>query len=491
MRLVNAEIMRVIDEKTIDQENITPGKLMLRAGKGVADAVERLVRSHHLEDARIIMIAGVGNNGGDIFVAARILREREYDLTVRLAGHVESLKEPAFSAYKLAIKSKVPVTICSNSSDWEDITEGDILVDGLLGTGFSGELRGVVKKAVNWANNCSKRMLIMAVDIPSAMLVKSDITIALGLPKIECILPNNSDISGRIEIVDIGIPENLIQQYANEEVELITQSDIVTLFRDRKRSSHKGSYGHTYCIGGSDGMSGAIILAARAALKCGSGLVTTFVPEKIKNIVASSLPEVMVESTQTSRKIDSIVLGPGMGNLKETYEKVSSVLADAGPPTVLDADGLNVLSKKLDIIRSSRRSIVITPHPGEFATLFGIGVAEVQSDRVALAKMAAVQLNVTCVLKGNQTVVAEPDGRIAINSTGNPGMATAGMGDVLAGIIGGFLAQGYSTFEAACIGVWLHGHSGDLAAAEGSESSLCASDVIAKLSEAFRSVSPR
>ena len=214
-------------------------------------------------------------------------------------------------------------------------------------------------------------------------------------------------------------------------------------------------------------------------------------PEKIKNIVASSLPEVMVESTLTSRKIDSIVLGPGMGNLKETYEKVSSVLADAGPPTVLDADGLNVLSNNLDIIRSSRRSIVITPHPGEFAKLFGIGVAKVQSDRVALAKMAAAQLNVTCVLKGNQTVVAEPEGRVAINSTGNPGMATAGMGDVLAGIIGGFLAQGYSTFEAACIGAWLHGHSGDLAAAEGSESSLCASDVIAKLSEAFRSVSPR
>ena len=230
MRLVNAEIMRVIDEKTIDQENITPGKLMLRAGKGVADAVERLVRSHHLEDARVVMIAGVGNNGGDIFVAARILREREYDLTVRLAGHVESLKEPAFSAYQSAIKSKVPVTICPNSSEWEDITEGDILVDGLLGTGFSGELRGVVKKAVSWANNCSKRMLIMAVDTPSAMLVKSDITIALGLPKIECTLPNNSDISGRIEVVDIGIPENLIQQYATEEVELITQSDIVTFF---------------------------------------------------------------------------------------------------------------------------------------------------------------------------------------------------------------------------------------------------------------------
>lgn len=491
MKLIDKESMRILDQRTIQEEGIPEAVLMQRAGLGIADAVERLVMMHQIIDASILMLAGLGNNGGDVFVAARYLWERDIKVNVRLAGCVSSLKGTAEAAYQFAKEGEVPIESCPYESDWTDIPEADILVDGLLGTGFSGEPRGVMKIALAWADAYAERGLVVAVDLPSAMAVRADVTVALGLPKKESVAADQVDQTGRIEVVDIGIPERFIEATGEEETELITDSDVAPLFTRRQRNSHKGNYGHLHCIGGSLGMSGAIVLAARAGMRGGAGWVSVKVPTSVVERVASCLPEAMVQVGEPVRKADALVVGPGMGCSSETQQQVLNLLKQVDTPLVLDADGLSVLEGNLDPIRQSKSELVITPHPGEFAGLFGIKVEELQSDRDALAKMAAAQLQVVCVLKGARTVVAAPNGRVALNATGNPGMATAGAGDVLAGLIGALLAQGLSSFEAACAGVWLHGQAGDLAAAAGAEISLSAGDIIEKLPEAFRSVSPR
>ncbi|MFL2860416.1 MAG: NAD(P)H-hydrate dehydratase [Pontiellaceae bacterium] len=491
MKLVDVETMRMLDRRAIQEEGIPEAVLMQRAGLGIADAVERLALMHQVIDSSILMLAGMGNNGGDVFVAARYLWERDIEVNVRLAGRVSSLKGAAEAAYQFAKEGEVPIESCPDEADWTDAPEADILVDGLLGTGFSGEPRGVMKAALAWADSYAERLLVVAVDLPSAKAVRADVTVALGLPKKESVAADQVDLTGRIEVVDIGIPKRFIEATGEGETELITDSDVAPLLLRRQRNSHKGVYGHLHCIGGSLGMSGAMVLTARAGLRGGAGWVSARVPASVVEGVASCVPEAMVQVGEPVRKADAMVVGPGMGCSSETQQWVLRLLKQAGAPLVLDADGLAVLEEDLEPIRQSKRELVITPHPGEFAGLFGMKVEELQSDREVLAKMAATQLQVVCVLKGARTVVAAPDGRVALNATGNPGMATAGAGDVLAGLIGALLAQGLSSFEAACAGVWLHGQAGDLAAAAGAEISLCAGDIIEKLPEAFRAVSPR
>ena len=491
MKVIDKDSMRILEQRTIKEEGIPEAVLMQRAGLGIADAVERLVIMHQIIDSSILLLAGQGNNGGDVFVAARYLWERDMKVTVRLAGCVSLLKGAAEAAYQFAKEGEVPIESCPDEADWTDVSEADILVDGLLGTGFSGEPRGVMKTALTWADAYAEKGLVLAVDLPSAMAVRADVTVALGLPKKESVAADQVNYTGRIEVVDIGIPERFIEAAGENEAELITDSDVAPLLLRRQRNSHKGLYGHLHCIGGSLGMSGAIVLAARAGLRGGAGWVSARVPSSVVEGVASCVPEAMVQAGEPVRKADAMVVGPGMGCSSETQQQVLNLLKQEGAPLVLDADGLSVLEGNLEPIRQSKRELVITPHPGEFAGLFDMKVEELQSDRDTLALMAATQLQVVCVLKGARTVVAAPNGRLALNATGNPGMATAGAGDVLAGLIGALLAQGLSSFEAASAGVWLHGQAGDLAAAAGAEISLCAGDIIEKLPEAFRVVSPR
>ena len=323
---------------------------MQRAGLGIADAVERLVMMHQIIDSSILMLAGLGNNGGDVFVAARYLWERDIKVDVRVAGCVSSLKGAAEAAYQFAKEGDVPIKSCPDEADWTDVSEADILVDGLLGTGFSGEPRGVMKTALAWADVYAERGLVVAVDLPSAMAVRADVTVALGLPKKESVAANQVDQTGRIEVVDIGIPERFIEAAGKEEAELITDSDVAPLLLRRQRNSHKGVYGHLHCIGGSLGMSGAMVLAARAGLRGGSGWVSVRVPSSVVEGVASCVPEAMVQAGEPVRKADAMVVGPGMGCSSETQQQVLSFLKKEGSPLVLDADGLSVLEGNLEPI---------------------------------------------------------------------------------------------------------------------------------------------
>lgn len=496
MKLIPTSEMNALDRRTIEEAGIPGEELMLTAGEGLAEALKRLAANHQLVDSPVLFIAGCGNNGGDAFVAARCLYEDDWPIECWLAGSEKNLKGDALTHFKLMKKAGVPFQALEDSSHWKYVsscgTDAEIIVDGLLGTGASGEPRGVVADAIDFIGNHAGRALVVAIDIPSSMSVRADLTVTMGLPKIESVQPENIDFIGNLEVVDLGIPPEFIEQAKGDsDLELIHQSDLTPLFPRRPRDTHKGDYGHVLCIGGSKGFSGAVSLTARATLRSGAGLVSAFVPEAIHSLVAPVIPEVMVHSNMPEGQWTSVVAGPGMGRTATTREQIVQLLETSDVPLILDADAITVLADHTEAIATAQCPVILTPHPGEFSALFGLKASDVQDDRFGLVKMAAAKLNAVIVLKGAGTVVAAPEHPVAINLTGNPGMATGGSGDVLSGIIAGLVGQGLPCFEAACAGVWLHGRAGDLAAAEKAQSCLIASDIIDKLPEAFREVSFR
>ena len=495
MKIVTASQMQELDRRTI-ASGIPGEELMQTAGEGLADAIRRLASNHQLVDSPVLFVAGCGNNGGDAFVAARCLHEDGWPVECWLAGSEDRLKGDALVWFRRMKKADVPFCAMEDSEQWKHVsscgTDAEIIVDGLLGTGASGEPRGIVANAVQFIDTQADRTLIVAIDVPSAMAVRADLTVTMGLPKIDCTQPENIDFVGNLEVVDIGIPDRFIGEAEGDPyLEFIHPSDLVPLFPRRPRDAHKGVFGHVLCMGGSKGFSGAVAMASRAAARSGAGLVSAFVSESIHALVASAVPEVMVHSSMPDGKWTAVLVGPGMGRSATTREQVLQLLETSAVPLILDADAITMLAGHIEAIAAAKCPVVLTPHPGEFAALFGLKVEDVQEDRFGMAKMAADRLGATIVLKGAGTIVAAPGVPMAVNLTGNPGMASGGSGDVLAGIIAGFAGQGIPVFEAACAAVWLHGRAGDLAASEKSQASIIAPDLIEKLPEAFRGISCR
>ena len=488
--------MRGLDRRTIEETGIPGEELMLTAGEGLADAIRTLASNHQLVDAPVLFVAGAGNNGGDAFVAAYCLHEDGWPVECWLAAPEGKLKGDALTHFKKMKKAGVPYEVPETLEHWQHATEcgtdAEIIVDGLLGTGASGEPRGVIGEAIKFVDSQADRALVVAIDVPTAMAVRSDLTVTMGLPKVGLAQPENIDMVGNVEVVDIGIPPEFIDEAEGDpDLGFIHPSDLAPLFPRRPRDAHKGAFGHVLCIGGSKGFSGAITMASRAAARSGAGLVSAFVPDAIHALVAPAVPEVMVHSGMPEGKWTAILVGCGMGRSATTREQVIHLLETSEVPVVLDADAVTVLADHIGSITNAKCPVVLTPHPGEFAMLFGLKVEDVQEDRFGMARMAADKLGATVVLKGAGTLVAAPGQTMAVNLTGNPGMAAGGSGDVLGGIIAGLAAQGIAPFEAACAGVWLHGRAGDLAAAEKSQASLLATDLVEKLPDAFRAVSCR
>ena len=495
MKIVTPSEMQELDRRTI-ASGIPGEELMLVAGEGLADSIRRLAANHQLADSPILFVAGCGNNGGDAFVAARMLHEEEWPVECWLAGSEKKLRGDALVHFKLMKKAGTPFQCLETSEDWKHVaacgTDAEIVVDGLLGTGASGEPRGIVADAIAFIDAQADRVLVVAIDIPSAMAVRADLTVTMGLPKIGTLQPENINFVGNLDVVDIGIPDEFVAETEGDpELEFIHPSDLAPLFSRRPRNAHKGAFGHVLCIGGSKGFSGAITLAARAAARSGAGLVSAWVPESIHALVAPAVPEVMVHAERPDAKWTSLLAGPGMGRSNSTRDSIFHLLETSTCPLVLDADAITVLAGHTDAIAAAKCPVILTPHPGEFAALLGLKVEDVQADRFGMAKMAAEKLGCVVVLKGAGTLVAAPGLPMAVNLTGNPGMATGGSGDLLAGLLVGLVGQGIAPFQAACAAVWLHGRAGDLAAAEKSQGSLIASDLIEKLSEAFRDISCR
>jgi len=522
MKVVSTEQIKTLDRLATEKFNIPGFSLMERAGQGVADHAMRLCRESSLDSRNIVIVAGHGNNGGDAFVAARFLKEAGFAVNVLLAGVIADLRGDALEHFKKMAKSRISVRELTTERDWQKtagelhenrLNQPAVVVDGVLGTGISGPARGAAALAVRFINTFSRTCGVLSIDIPSGLnsdtgaaegeAVHADLTVTIGLPKMGLVRQDALEYVGKIEVVDI-FPSQLAVE-AESDLELITPADIRPFFHRRKKLSHKGDFGHLFIIGGAAGYSGAITLATGASVRSGAGLVTALVPQHLVPVVATNVPEAMVHGapeTDSGSLDDSLwdtwreklgqytalLAGPGMTRHPATRRLIEKILRESSIPVMLDADALNVFEGQASKLFERRGKLVITPHPGEMARLLGITTAEVQADRFEIVKKASMLTDSTVVLKGAGTLVAEKNGKVHINMTGNPGMACGGMGDVLSGLLGGLLAQRMSPFDAARVAVYLHGRAGDIAAAQKTENSLIARDLIACLPEAFREI---
>jgi NAD(P)H-hydrate epimerase len=503
MKIVTAAEMREIDRVTTEQHSVPSLTLMENAGTAVADFVRD--RFPHAE--RIQVVCGRGNNGGDGFVAARKLQEAGKQVSVLLLADPAELKGDA-----AAMLSRLPMKalVAKSEADLQKLFSGDadLLVDAILGTGARPPVEGLYAAAIQRINESGAP--IVAVDIPSG--VNADATRELVEPFVHAaaivtftaLKPAHVFLFGTVPIAvrQIGTPEEAI--VSKSDLNLITPRDFAVLLAPRDPDGHKGKYGHVLVLGGSTGKAGAAAMAGMAALRAGAGLVTVATPKSVLPTVAGFAPELMTEglaetergtfsilALESLRKVseskDVAAIGPGISQDREAGQFVRALMDRSQLPVVLDADGLNAFQEHRQYLNGNNRPLVITPHPGEMSRLTGLSIQEIQSDRIGVARQYAREHNAYVVLKGNHTVVAEPNGRVWINNTGNAGMATGGTGDILTGVVAAMIGQLPNDISNAVIAaVYLHGLAGDVVRDEIGEASLIATDLLLGLPQAFR-----
>ncbi len=507
MKIVTSEQMRALDMAAIQKHSIPSLQLMERAGGALCD--ETL--SFAGRGDGVIVIAGGGNNGGDGLVAARLMAGAGAEVTVFLLAPWENLSQDAKANLERLEQTAAKVKVVVDERAFDDAVAGlkkaSAIVDAIFGTGLARQVEGLAKHAIDFINGYEAA--VVSADIPSGLsadsgdplgaAVSADVTVTFGLPKRGLVSRRGNELAGRIVVADIGIPASEIAKISTD-LSLIEPSDFMRLFPQRARDSHKGTFGHIAVFAGSGGHLGAGYLTSMAALRAGAGLVTYAMPAGAFDKFDTRYPEIMCDAMPDAGRSafgpesvhgalelasgkGSLAIGPAIGTAAETRSFLNDLVARTRVPAVIDADGLNLLD--VERLKARRSHTVLTPHPGEMGRLSGASTAEVQSDRIGFALKLAEAGSCTVVLKGNQTVVAEPGGRASINPTGNPGMATAGMGDALTGIIASFMARGMDAADAARAAVYLHGLAGDMAAEELGESSVIASDVIARIGRAI------
>jgi hydroxyethylthiazole kinase-like uncharacterized protein yjeF len=504
MLIVTAAQMQTLDHRTIEEAGIPGTTLMERAGAGVVTCLQQQMGA--LRGKTVTIFCGKGNNGGDGFVVARLLHKQRVKVRVLTLAPVSDLSRDAAMMYRQLTRTagKAVVTSFSPTSQTRTMLDNsDVIIDALLGTGLAAPVTGRYADAIDCINQA--RRLTVAVDLPSGIhadtgtvlgrAVKADLTVTFGLPKLGLFQNQGVDHAGRLEIVDIGIPPAYVDAIEGR-INLITAPFVRTVLPPRRLSSHKGTFGHAGIIAGSVGKTGAAAMAAQAALRMGAGLVTVAVPASINDVLEAKLLEVMTipmpdtkARTLSRAALDrlkdfiaartSVAIGPGLSTHPETVELVQALVRQLDRPSVLDADALNALAGRASLLTECKIPPILTPHPGEMARLITESSAQtVNGDRIGTAARFARERSCYVVLKGARTVIARPDGKVAICPTGNPGMATAGTGDVLTGMIAGLLAQGLASWEAACAATYVHGLAGDLAAEIIGQTSLMAGDVI-------------
>ena len=511
MRVLDAAQMREADRRTIEEIGIPSIVLMENAGQRVVEAMESAFDD--LGRRRVAVLCGRGNNGGDGFVVARLLRGRGVDPTVFVLGAPDAVRGDARTNLDILGRLGVRVLAVPDSAAWArhgpDLARHDLIVDAMFGTGLGRPLGGMLQSVVDDANAAPAP--IVSIDLPSGLsadshqppgpAVQAAVTVTLGAPKIPLVLPPGDTRTGELVVADIGIPADIIDEAEGPRLELLTPAGIRRLIPRRPGCAHKGDFGHVVIVAGSRGKTGAACLAGIGALRSGAGLVTVATPASCLPTVAAGAPEYMtlplaetagglvsgeaLEAVLDAR-CDAIAVGPGLGTGAGTTRLVHGLLERAGVPLVLDADALNVCAdapSRLD--RRGGPDVVLTPHPGEMARLCGRSAADVQADRLGVARRFATERRVHVVLKGARTLVAGPDGAVHVNRTGNPGMATGGTGDVLAGVVAAWLGQLGDASAACHAGVYLHGLAGDLAAGSSGEAALTASDLAAALGRAL------
>lgn len=514
--LLTAGQMQWCDRTAIETYRIPGLVLMENAGRAVVEGMEHVAGS--FSGKRVLVCCGKGNNGGDGFVIARHLANRGVLAHVLLLAKRTDVGGDARVHLEILLRmargndAPVRVTEIRNAGSLRRLAPPDAIVDAIFGTGFDGEVLGIHRTVIEWINE--QGVLVVAVDIPSGVVastgvvrgaaVRAHLTVTMGAAKIGQFVGAGPDYCGTVRVADISIPRAVLAP-RGKTVLRIEEGDIRELLPERPRSAHKYSVGKVLVVAGSRQYTGAALLAAHAALRAGAGAVLLAVPLGIRQIMARKTTEVIVlgaEETaggtfaaqsvdlllEKSAWADAVVLGPGMSRSAETDGVILRMIQDVGRPLVLDADGLTALASSPAVVRRRRAPLVLTPHAGELARLVRGESAVLETHRIDAARDAARSLKSVLVLKGAPTLTARADGTAVVNSTGNPGMATLGAGDVLAGLIGGLLAQGMDAFEAGYTGVFLHGRAGDLAATRYGKRSMLATDILDHLAPAFLSV---
>jgi len=507
MKILTAKQIREIDRLSSEQFGIPSILLMENAGMRVVEALEQ--RFEDLEDRTIGILCGKGNNGGDGFVVARQLIQKGTYPIIFLLGREEDVTGDAKTNLEILKAIGFPPTVISDSEEWYEekveLLDVDIIVDALLGTGLTRPVSGLYGEVIESIRDDFPRAEIISIDVPSGLpadsahpigpAVEADATITFTSLKPCLVLSPNHEYAGDVILADIGNPAELLDS-SELEMNLIVPEEFAEAIRSRAAETNKGDYGKILIIGGSIGKSGAAAMAGQSALRSGAGLVTVATPASVLPIVAASMPELMTAVLPDSNEgIASLLegktvlaIGPGLGSEPSTQAMVRSIVKSAQIPTVVDADGLNAYEGQIAELRGSDdRPVIITPHPGEMARLIGKDIEFVTYNRVDVATDLAMANGVFVVLKGFRTIVAAPDGSVYINTTGNPGMATGGTGDILTGMIAGIVGQEHfgSLIERLCLAVHLHGLAGDLTAEELGEETMVATDILRFLHSAW------
>lgn len=510
--VLTAAEMRRVDERAVRELGIPGATLMENAGSGAATAILAALPRLGVRraGARVVIICGKGGNGGDGFVVARRLARGGLQPVVLLLAEPAELRGDAALKYREMRRAGVGARVVRDASALERALRASALVvDAMLGTGARGVPTGLVTEAIERVNASGRP--VVALDLPSGLpadggapegpAIRASLTTTFAAPKRGLVMGAGVELAGRVAIVPIGVPAATIEQGITTF--LLERSDVARHVPRRRRDTHKGSYGHLLVVAGSVGKTGAAALAARGALRAGVGLVTVATGASAQPTVAALSAEAMtLPLAETAARTvaaaarpallaaagerDAVAIGPGLGLDEETQALVRELAREVLVPMALDADALTALAGHLDALREARAPRCLTPHPGEMGRLLGVPAAEIQRDRIAAARDAARRGNAHVVLKGATSVIAAPDGRVVLNPTGNPGMASGGTGDVLTGVLGAFLARGLAPGVALECAVYLHGSAGDVAAERVGEESLVAGDVVEALPEAFR-----
>ena len=505
MKIATRSIIREIDKKSIEKYGIPGLVLMENAGRATADVI--LAEYPYTQEAAVF--AGGGNNGGDGFVVARQLISEGIQVITYVAADPRKYTGDALTNYR-TLKT-LGGEIVELGGSLRRYKAADIIVDALLGTGLEREVTGFYKKVIGFIN--SQSAPVISVDLPSGLdadtghplgaSVEADITVTYALPKIGTSVYPGVDYAGDVYLANITTPDALEE---NIPYELLTAYDVLDFLPPRKADTHKGTYGHLLILAGSPGKSGAGALASLGALRVGTGLVTVGVPSGLNPVMEQKTTEVMTEplpetdlgtfgSLSVKRALEiaadrktALAIGPGISTADDAAEFLFEIVKSADIPIVLDADALTLIGQNPSVLKKAKVPLILTPHPGEMARLSGLTTAQVQSDRIDVASEFSKHYGVYLILKGARSVISTPAGEISVNTTGNPGMASGGTGDVLTGVVGGLLAQGLQPADACKLGAFAHGAAGDLVADEIGEAGLTAGDLADTLPEALSAI---
>ncbi|MDD2636499.1 MAG: NAD(P)H-hydrate dehydratase [Bacteroidales bacterium] len=496
MKFFKSSQIHEIDKYTIENEPITSLNLMERAAKAVFERITSLAYASR----KFCVIIGPGNNGGDGLVIARLLLTNEYEVDVYVCRFTKSMSQDC--SQNLNRLKKLNKNIVHEGSKSEEIIipEKAIIIDAIFGSGLSRETSGEFAKVISKINNSGNN--VISIDTPSGLfgednsnnngaIVQANITYALQFPSISMMFAENSKFFGEIVVVPIGLSKEAIKSIHSNYY--ITDKEFVKAnLKKRNRFDHKGNFGHLLLVAGSYGKAGAAVLAAKAALKTGAGLITAHLPTKLVDIMQISVPEVMISIDNNDKycsnienvfKYDAVGIGPGLDTKNISKDLLINILKTSNKPAVIDADALNILAEIKDFLNIINPDTILTPHPKEFERLFG--KFDNSWKKIEFMQKISIEKSIIIVLKAGITTISLPDGRVFFNTSGNPGMATGGSGDVLTGIIASLVTQGYSSEIAAILGVYFHSKAGDIAKLKLGEMTLSASSIIENLAKTF------